>query len=173
MKNKAFTLIELLVVVLIIGILAAIAVPQYRKAVDKAQITKIMPLVDAILKGQEMYFLTHGEYAFDLSKLDIDVSSNDCIIAGSRKHQIWCPGFVLNNGFSNGVLGGNVGLYFCPSQSDPSKWDTYMPCHNARELVVSFRYQHPYGLLQPEDVGKITCSSTTERGKYLKSMFCQ
>ena len=66
-QNKAFTLIELLVVVLIIGILAAIALPQYRVAVGKARFAALIPVVDGFQKAVESYYLTHGQYPTEYS----------------------------------------------------------------------------------------------------------
>ena len=73
MKNKAFTLIELLVVVLIIGILAAIAVPQYQKAVMKSRATEAILNLRAIYEAQKRYELATGSRTTDLSKLDIKI----------------------------------------------------------------------------------------------------
>ncbi|MDR0734604.1 MAG: prepilin-type N-terminal cleavage/methylation domain-containing protein [Elusimicrobiota bacterium] len=72
-NKNAFTLIELLVVVLIIGILAAIALPQYYKAVRRSCASEAITMLNAILKGQEEYFLIHGEYTDNIEDLSITV----------------------------------------------------------------------------------------------------
>ena len=73
MKNKGFTLIELLVVVLIIGILAAIAVPQYQKAVIKSEASQVISLVRAIGNAEEIYYLANGNYVDSFESLDVSL----------------------------------------------------------------------------------------------------
>ena len=76
-KNKnGFTLLELLVVVLIIGILAAIALPQYQLARDKAQFANFQNQVKSIKTAVDNYRLIHNEYPNSFDGLDIDFSSN-------------------------------------------------------------------------------------------------
>ncbi len=61
-SRKGFTLIELLVVVLIIGILAAIAVPQYFKVVEKGKFAETMQWINGIKGAQERYLAKNGVY---------------------------------------------------------------------------------------------------------------
>ena len=60
MRNKGFTLIELLVVVLIIGILASIALPQYYRAVNRAKFAEADVIIDAAKKNSIIYTSAHG-----------------------------------------------------------------------------------------------------------------
>ena len=68
-----FTLIELLVVVLIIGILAAVALPQYQKAVWKSRNTQLKQIVASVAQAMETYYMANGIWPGNFDELDIDL----------------------------------------------------------------------------------------------------
>ena len=77
LSNSAFTLVELLVVVLIIGILAAIALPQYQKSVAKARLANLLVVGRELHEAQERYYLEHGSYTTNIDKMDVAIDLSD------------------------------------------------------------------------------------------------
>ena len=73
--SQGFTLLELLVVVLIIGILAAIAIPQYQMAVGKAKFSTLKNLTRSVAESAQRYFLSNGAYPSKYEDLDIEIDS--------------------------------------------------------------------------------------------------
>ena len=72
-KKPGFTLIELLVVVLIVGILAGVALPQYSVAVEKARATEAMALMNAVAESSERYCFQKDSWPTQLDELDMEV----------------------------------------------------------------------------------------------------
>ncbi len=146
-KVRGFTLIELLVVVLIIGILSAIALPKYEKAVEKSRITEARITLDAIYKNYQLCVLHNG------------INDNACTYEDEETNlfahmDIGLPGHIS----TQCILDEDV---LCYNTKDWSfgfddGGSSYLFAERVKNNEV------PYWLLLDFTSGKITCGNNTE-----------
>ncbi len=155
--KKGFTLIEMLVVVLIIGILAGIALPQYQMAVTKAKVASILPLMRRWKDALQEYKLQHGNYD------DLDYSTGGATL-----------GVNWPSDWSNGDCGDKLGCsgdYWAECIANESSDGSVYCSHNLSENNFSIS-MYPSDFEDNEDYsGKITCSTEeTEGHKICKAL---
>ena len=131
-NRKGFTLIELLVVVLIIGILAAMAMPAYFKAVERSRTAEADTMIGSVVNAQQRYKMKTGNYTTTWTALDVAPSNADtdagavyCTKVAKGKQKASCTtgdkaatgnGFMItligtktNTGNTSGVVATRVG----------------------------------------------------------------
>ncbi len=149
-------MIELLVVVLIIGILAAVALPQYTRTVEKSKATEALTLGKNIVDSARRYFLANEIYPASFDELDITLPAEYEIQTD--------PTYLQSKNFEIELDSANINPSIRISRLDVNKqrvdyyiwWDMtgHYPTNNSRTCNIHARVINPNS-----DKGKSFCSS--------------
>ncbi len=159
--KKGFTLIELLVVVLIIGILSAIAFPQYEAAVDKSRFMSFLPMLRSLKDAQERYYMANEQYSLDVDNLDVEVSGK--CQKRNYSNMLFCgDDWILDNIGAYDEPVGAVRVVYCPGLAQS---ESYLTCYNNHVASLGIYYDQYQG--NEGTPGKIYCSGSSARGRKL------
>lgn len=153
-RNAGFTLIELLVVVLIVGILAAVALPKYERVVLKSKVMNMLPLLRALHDAQERYFLANGAYTW-VANLDVDIPP-DYIQSYAGRDFFWADGtYITMDGLTYTEEGG------ARKNNKTVAGGVYNTIGNTGAPKIAFTF---YGNYSGKYQNRIVCSATTAVG---------
>ncbi|WP_428075793.1 type IV pilin protein [Candidatus Avelusimicrobium luingense] len=164
LDTKAFTLIELLVVVLIIGILAAVALPQYQKAVWKSRNTQLKTAIKSVVQAQEAYFLANSTYATDFDELGIE-------LAGDNTEN---PCTIATSGTPAGSIRGTKDYYLVLNVIPSFNWSEVIAVWKTGPYACAgFEYLLEGGSLEANTKDLFRCTEARHSGYDLQGKFCE
>jgi len=127
--RKGFTLVELMVVIIIVGILAAIAVPLYTQYAERARVTEATSIMGAINTSQKVYFTRRAQYytadnsvvptAFDT--YGIDISDTKYFTYATAPNALG-DGFVVTATTIAATFGGDGTVTYTKNPGGPGVW---------------------------------------------------
>ena len=140
-RKCGFTLIELLVVVLIIGILAAVALPQYQKAVIRSRSRTMLSLGKTLSTAKEVYYLANGQYTADMRLLDVELPGSCTMLTNNGQYYKCGNYFLLDNNADHLVID------YCPENNG-----SYADCQPQRIFSFMFVAEHRTSLDLPSGI---------------------
>ncbi len=149
-NNRAFTLIELLVVVLIIGILTAVALPQYQKAVEKARLSEMLHLLANLEKATDIYRLNHSEITGQIAMEDLDMTFEGAYEKGHNWNYS-TPNFYCNANtkICVNLLPSGIEVYSYRKQDSPYATYGEPDFMLAASKIEEDVWSHTYGIYSP------------------------
>jgi prepilin-type N-terminal cleavage/methylation domain-containing protein len=161
-RQKGFTLVEMIIVVVIIGVLAAIAIPTFKKYMDSGRAAEAMAMLGELRNREEAYRAEFGVYySTGTSETDIFPTLGSCtepcakavapplatmlaswsnLGVNPQKNQLYC-GYVVIAGLSGVPASGTIGVQQLGTTALSSPWWYAIAyCDNNRSIAANTTY---------------------------------